>query len=190
MALNKAVHIIQKRDKPSDRFYTPDIVARKCIGMIDHRRDFRYGEEIREDIWYEPFKGLGAYYDKFPCKDENKRWSEIDLGKDAFEFNEKIDIICTNPPYSKLNDCFDMAIKLKPRVIQFLLGVMNVTIPRLNKMSNAGYYLKKMHYVNIKGWFGVSVICQWEIDNDGNTRITHSKETIKKSDGSGYEAVK
>jgi len=47
----------------------------------------------------DPAMGSGAFYDNFPDK-ENNLWCEIDKGRDFFNFNNYVDWIITNPPYS------------------------------------------------------------------------------------------
>ena len=77
---------IKQRDKANDVFITPVELAIKHIKLIEYDKD---------DIWYDPFKNSGNYYNNFP--NENKVWSEILEGNDFFEFNNKVDIICSNP---------------------------------------------------------------------------------------------
>tara|TARA_R100000329_G_C7601149_1_gene213212 strand:- start:485 stop:1060 length:576 start_codon:yes stop_codon:yes gene_type:complete len=149
--LGNIANKIQNRAKPKDVFYTPEVLAKKHIEMIVSGAG---------DIWYDNARGKGAYYDNFPT--ENKRWSEIDEGRDLFDFNERVDIICTNPPYSLLNKILEKSVSLQPRVISYLIGQQNLTPHRLQFMKNNGYGLVKLHLCKVRGFFGYSAICVWE----------------------------
>ena len=149
--LGNIANKIQNRAKPKDVFYTPEVLAKKHIEMIVSGAG---------DIWYDNARGKGAYYDNFPT--ENKRWSEIDEGRNLFDFNERVDIICTNPPYSLLNKILEKSVSLQPRVISYLIGQQNLTPHRLQFMKNNGYGLVKLHLCKVRGFFGYSAICVWE----------------------------
>ena len=75
-------HKIKNRKEAKDIFLTPIELAKNHINMIECKEN---------EIWYDPFKNSGNYYNNFP--NDNKVWSEILEGKDFFEFNEKVDII-------------------------------------------------------------------------------------------------
>ena len=142
---------IRTRETPKDVFYTPEVVAKKHIEMIECKQN---------DIWYDDSKGKGIYYDNFPT--EKKEWSEIRLGKDLFDFDKPINIICGNPPYSLINKILEKSVSLKPRIISYLIGQQNFTPHRLNFMNDNGYGLIKLHLLKIRGFFGYSYICIWE----------------------------
>lgn len=161
--MNKTNDKIKKRIIPNDIFITPLQLAKYHIDMITY---------INDDIWYDPFKNNGSYYNQFP--NENKLWSEILDGKDFFEFNENIDIICSNPPYSLMDKVLKKSIELNPHTISYLIGINNLTTKRIEYMENAGYYITKIHITKVYKWFGMSVIVIWEknknsiIDYDRN----------------------
>lgn len=155
--LSKKSHNIKNRENPKDVFITPKDLAKKHIDLINHKED---------DIWYDPFRNSGVYYKQFPTDKKHKKWSEILKGKDFFEFDKKIDIICSNPPYSLLNKVFEHSIKLNPRVISYLIGINNLTPRRIEMMNNAGYGLTTMYMTNVWRWFGMSVIVVFEKDKD------------------------
>lgn len=144
---------IQQRGKPKDVFYTPEILVKKHIDMIDTKET---------DIWYDDSAGDLVYYDNFPTK--KKYWSEISRGKDLFKFNQNVDIICGNPPYSQLTSVMEKSISLKPRIISYLIGQHNFIPNRLKMMNDNGYGLTKLHIFKVRGWFGFSYICVWEKD--------------------------
>jgi hypothetical protein len=153
MATNsKTSHAIKKRVSPNDVFITPLGLAEKAISMVDYKSD---------DIWYDPFRGTGSYYNQYP--NNNKKWSEITDGRDFFTFNESINIITSNPPYSILDKCIKKFIELKPHTINLLIGINNLTPRRIEILNNAGYYLTKFHMCKVYKWYGMSVIVQFEV---------------------------
>ena len=133
-------HSIKKRKNPKDIFITPEELAKIHIDLINHNDN---------DIWYDPFKNSGVYYNQFPTN--NKKWSEILNGRDFFNFNENINIICSNPPYSLLQRVLEHSIKLNPRVISYLIGINNLTAKRIELMNNAGYGLTKLYITKVCG---------------------------------------
>jgi len=158
--MSKTGHAIKKRENPNDVFITPKILAKKHIDMIDYEED---------DVWYDPFKNTGNYYNQFP--NDNKHWSEILEGQDFFEFDRKVDIICSNPPYSMINKVLEKSISLNPRVISYLIGMGNLTAKRIETMNNAGYGLKKVRMLKVRSWYGMSFIVHFEKDCDNCIEI-------------------
>ena len=146
-------HNIKQREIPNDVFITPLKLAKYNIDMIEYNED---------EIWYDPFKNNGSYYNQFP--NENKKWSEILEERDFFTFDEKVDIICSNPPYSMINKVLEKSVELKPRIISYLIGINNLTAKRLEYMENNGYYITKLHMCKVFKWYGMSMIVVWERD--------------------------
>jgi hypothetical protein len=151
MSLSKKAHAIKNRKNSNDVFITPLELALLHINLIDYNIN---------DVWLDPFRNSGSYYNQFPT--DNKKWCEILDNKDFYDFNEKIDIICSNPPYSEINKIINHSIKLNPRVISFLIGIHNLTPKRIEILNNAGYGLYKIHMIKIYKWFGFSVIVVFE----------------------------
>mgnify|MGYP003677042100 FL=1 len=148
-------HKIKKRNTANDIFITPLDLAKKAISLIEYEDS---------DIWYDPFKNTGNYYNQYP--NDNKLYSEILEDKDFFDFEEHIDIICSNPPYSIIDNVIKKSIDLKPRVINYLIGVGNLTARRLEMFENAGYGLTKIHMCKVYKWYGMSFIVQFEKDKE------------------------
>ena len=144
-------HSIKKREKANDVFITPLDLSKKQIDMIEYNEG---------DIWFDPFKNSGSYYNQFP--NEKKIWTEILEGKDFFEETRQVDIICSNPPYSILDKVFEKSIELNPRVISYLIGVSNLTNKRIELMNQNGYGLTKMYWTKIYKWYGMSCIVMFE----------------------------
>ena len=144
-------HDIKKKTKPNDIFLTPIALAKKHIDMVEYKQD---------DIWYDPFKNTGNYYNNYPT--ENKDWSEIIDGKDFFEYDKPVDIICSNPPYSMINQVLEKSIQLNPKIITYLIGMGNLTTKRIEVMNNAGYGLTKIRMLKVHNWYGMSFIVYFE----------------------------
>lgn len=144
---------IKKRESPNDVFFTPPAVVDIHLKMIEHRLG---------DKWFDPFKGEGAYYDKYPT--ELKDWCEITNGRDFFTYTEPVDIIVSNPPYSLIDDVLAHSVKLGARVISYLIGQNNLTAKRIEYMNNHGYGLSKIHITKVFKWYGLSYIVVFEKD--------------------------
>lgn len=152
---SKTGHKIKKRDNANDVFITPLPLAKKAIDMIEYKPD---------DIWFDPFKNDGSYYNQFP--NQNKVYTEILEQKDFFDFNDKVDIICSNPPYSLMDRVIQKSIELQPHTINYLIGIGNLTARRIEMFEKAGYGLTKMHMCKVFKWYGMSVIVQFEKGKD------------------------
>ena len=150
-------HSIVKRENPNDIFITPPELANKHIQMV---LDLTDNEEM---IWYDPFKNTGNYFNNYPQFEGVKHeWSEILEGRDFFKFNGKVDCIVSNPPYSLMNEVIDKSISLKPAVISFLIGNMNLTPNRIQYFNERGYYLAQLHFCKIYEWFSNSFIVSFK----------------------------
>ena len=166
-AFTKHITGIKNRDKPNDVFLTPLPLAKLAIDMVD---------VDEADVWFDPFKNTGNFYDQFPT--ENKVWAELLDGRDFFDFNDKVDVICSNPPFSILDKVFEHAIELNPRVITFVLGFMNLTPKRCHKMQVHGYEITKLHICTVNGWFMSTIVVCFERDKEGV--VTHDKKAYNR----------
>ena len=144
-------HTIKKRKDANDIFITPLELAKNHIDMIDYNDN---------DIWLDPCKNDGSYYNQFP--NDNKDYCEILEDKDFFEYNSHVDIIIQNPPYSLMNKWIDKNIELKPRIISMLIGIGNLTTKRIQTLENAGYGLTKMKMLKVHKWYGMSCLVVFE----------------------------
>jgi len=150
--MNPAVaHTIKSRKVAKDVFITPKDLAKKHIDMIDYNPS---------DKWLDPCKNSGNYYNQFP--NDNKDYCEILEGKDFFNYNQPVDIICQNPPYSLMNKWIEKNIELNPRVISFLIGIGNLTARRIEMLENAGYGLTKLKMLKVHSWYGMSCLVNFE----------------------------
>ncbi len=164
---SKISHNIKKRETPKDIFITPKPLALTHINMIDNK--------YNNKIWYDPFRNSGNYYSQFPT--HKKEWSEILDGKDFFEFNKNIDVICSNPPYSMIDKILEKCVSLNPDVISFLLGINNLTSKRIEYMENNNYHITKLHMCKVWKWYGMSLIIVWE--KNKNPILTYDRVVWK-----------
>ena len=151
---SKSSHSIKKRNKrnkANDVFITPLELAKLNIDMID---------SIPDDIWLDPCKNDGSYYNQFPT--DNKEYCEILEKKDFFKYTGKPDIIIQNPPYSLMDSWIKKNIELNPRIISMLIGVNNLTARRLEWLEDAGYGITKLKMLKVWKWFGMSYIVVFE----------------------------
>jgi hypothetical protein len=89
----------------------------------------------------EPCKGDGAFYNNLP---EPKDWCEIRDGRDFLEYNNKVDWIITNPPYSTFNDFLLQALAIANEIV-FLVPIDKI-------------FVSKMRVKYITDWGGIKEI--------------------------------
>ena len=147
-------HNIKKRTKANDVFITPLEVAKQQIQLHNINDN---------DLWLDPCRNNkeGSYFNNFP-QNVRKDWCEILEGKDFFEYDENIDIICGNPPYSVIDKWIKKTLQLNPKEFSLLIGIGNLTTRRIEIIENAGYGLSKMKMLKIYDWYGMSCIVVFE----------------------------
>jgi hypothetical protein len=141
---------IQDRKTPNDVFYTPLPVVKIMVDMCDIQPDMKV---------LDPCKGTGNFYNNLPICD--KDWCEITEGKDFFDYDERVDLIIGNPPYSLWSDWLDHTTELTDKFC-YIFGMMNFTDYRLKQIEEKGYGLTKLHIVKIDWWFSQSIIAVFE----------------------------
>jgi type I restriction-modification system DNA methylase subunit len=158
---------VKNRKEPKDVFYTPLPVAMKLIKMADIKEH----EKVLD-----PSRGLGVFYNNFPnCA--AKDWCEITENKDFFDYNEHVDVIIGNPPFSMWNKWLDHSIKLKPSRICYVIGVLNLSPQRIERMSAAGYKITKIEILNVRDWFSNTLLVVF--DKHGEAVISHDPNVYK-----------
>ena len=148
-------HIIKGRKTAKDIFITPLELAKRHIDMIDC---------LPYDKWLDCCKNDGSYYNQFPTN--NKDYCEILEEKDFLEYKGHVDIICSNPPYSIIDEWLTKSIELNPRIISYLLGIHNLTAKRMEWLQKAGYGLTKITMCKIQEWYGMSIMVVFEKNKD------------------------
>jgi hypothetical protein len=151
------------RIRKNDIFLTPEEVAKHHIESV---------KSCAPDslIWVDPFRNTGIYYKNFPemntkyNEPQRKDWCEILEGRDALKYDYHGTIVCSNPPYSLINQLLDQMVETEASAISLLIGCVNLTTPRLNKMREAGYTIADLQLYNVKGYFGTSFAITWVRD--------------------------
>lgn len=112
----------------NDMIYTPDHIAKMIIDLLPIKPDDRV---------YDPFFGQGAFYNQFPeCI---KFWSEIQKGKDFFDFDEHVDWIVSNPPYSIFDDVMRHSYELADNIVYLIpLNKITSSMKRLRELKKYG----------------------------------------------------
>jgi hypothetical protein len=131
-------------------------------------------------IILDPFAGKKAYYNEMLNLFSNCtiEYTEIDEGKDFFNYKNKVDYIISNPPYSLINKVLEHSVSLKPKVISYLLGCINITPARIEYMNKHGYYVTGFFLTKVYKWFGHSVIITFSNETTNNI-ISFNKKAYK-----------
>ena len=124
------MRLCPKTNQPhQDIVYTP---ASLCKKIVEHYQP--------QGLILEPCKGDGAFLEFLPGAD----WCEIQEGVDFFDYKKSPDWIVTNPPWSKIRQFIDHAIKIDTKNIVFLININALTTrSRINLIYNNGYGVKE-----------------------------------------------
>ena len=167
--MNKSSEKVAKRQNPNDIFYTPSSAVDVHLNLLN--------EYVCDgDMILDPFFGDGKYFNKFSYFNKNNSfdWTEIALGKDFYDYSRSVDVICSNPPYSCIDQVLEKSVSLNPHTISYLIGFTNLTTKRIEFMNKHGYNLVKMHLTKIYKWFGMSAICIFT--KSGNNCISFDRK--------------
>lgn len=114
-----------ENENPWDLVYTPDEIAKKIVTM------FSPSGKILE-----PCKGKGVFLKYLP---KNTEWCEIKEGRDFFDYNEKVDWIITNPPYSIYDKFIEHCFELSDNIVILVpLGKALSKWERIIQIKNYG----------------------------------------------------
>jgi len=156
------------QSKISDKVYTPVDVAKK---IIEHFKP--------EGKVLDPSKGPGAFYNNFPENCE-KYYCEIDEGIDFFEFNEKVDWIISNPPYSVFSNWLKHSFEIADNVVYlFPLYLLSTSFNKTSYVANYGGITELTIFSNNPrkewGWPIQWPICvaHFKKDYQGSTEIKY-----------------
>ena len=100
----------------------------------------------KNKVWY---NNIPDYCLKEEC--------EIEDGKDFLTINTRYDWIIGNPPFHLGWKFLEKASEISDKGIAFLgnLNFFNSCVPnRFEKLKSKGFYLRKIHIVQDKRWFG------------------------------------
>lgn len=108
----------------NDVVMTPDSVAKKIVSHFNPK-----GKGL------EPCSGTGNILNYL----ENAEWCEISKGRNFFDFNEKIDYIFTNPPWSQFRKFLKHSMEIADN-IYFLITINHIfTKARLRDIEEKGF---------------------------------------------------
>lgn len=142
-----------RKSKKNDCIHTPLPIVLKMIEMCDIQDD---------DIVLDPSAGTNKiFFNNLPanCK---KMYCEIEDGSDFFQFNDRIDVIIGNPPYSLWNKWLEHTCSLQPTKFCYIFGQLNFTTIRINKILKHGYSITGFHLCKVDWWFGDSYLVLFE----------------------------
>lgn len=136
--LNTIAHSIKHRENPNDEFMTPPYLAKKLYEWVNPA-----GRVL--DSAY----GTGNFtFDLSTC--------------DFFDWDEKVDWIVTNPPYSKIDKYLEHSCEIADKGFAYLLGLHNLTPKRIEACEKQGFYITRIHLCKVFKWFGISAMVVWE----------------------------
>ena len=92
--------------KKGDKVYTPNVI---CEDMVKFFKP--------EGIVLEPCYGKGNIYNHLPT---GSLFCEIEMGLDFYEFNENVDWIITNPPYSHFSKFIKHGLEISKNSVWLL----------------------------------------------------------------------
>jgi hypothetical protein len=127
--------IPSKNNAVSDRVYTPDNLAQKIVSYFKP-----FGKKCLD-----PCKGKGAFLNSFNNIGINADWCEIDEGKDFFQYNEKVDWIISNFPWSIHRKFLQHSMSISDNIVT--LVTVNHVIglkARLNDVRDSGFFIREI----------------------------------------------
>ena len=142
---------IKCRETPFDTIYTPKPVALKMIEMCD----LKPGETVLD-----PCYGAGVFYENFPDY-VNKEFCEIALALDFFDFEDRVDCVIGNPPYSLWSKWLRHTIKITDKFC-YIFGNLNFTDKRVREITDAGFGITKFHLLKVNWFFSPSYLVVFE----------------------------
>jgi hypothetical protein len=136
---------LENTKKRGDIVYTPNWCAEDMVRFFNPTGSI-----------LEPCKGNGAFLKHLPT---NAFWCEISEGRDFFEWQQPVDWIITNPPYSKTRPFMKHAFKVARNVVYL--------IPARNLFSGYGTVREATSYGGMKNlrWYGTGASLGFPMGN-------------------------
>lgn len=126
------------KNKPShDIVMTPVFLSKK---IIDH---YLKSIDCSNLSILDPAKGKGAFYDNYPNSFKYKYWCELEYKKDFFKFNNKVDWIITNPPWSKMREFLIHGMKVSDNIVYLSIFNHFTTKARFADLKKYNFGLKE-----------------------------------------------
>ncbi|OWJ88414.1 hypothetical protein CDV54_21230 [Paracoccus yeei] len=100
--------LVPAKNAPAqDLVMTPPELAAAVIGHFSDRMAGRV---------LDPARGQGAFHDGFPTH-LDRHWCEIGEGRDFFDWQQPVDRVMTNPPWSRLREFTRHAMRIAPNIV-------------------------------------------------------------------------
>lgn len=118
-------------NKPNDKIYTPAKIAKTIIDKINNK--FNISGKVLD-----AFSVDNIFYDNYPSEID-KDWCEIDKDRDFFCYDEKIDWIITNPPYSIFERVLDHSFEIAENIVYLVpLSKVVSSMGRIRQIEKFG----------------------------------------------------
>ncbi|TAV14716.1 hypothetical protein [Rhizobium ruizarguesonis] len=116
----------------SDRVYTPAQWAKAVINALPLC-----------GVVLDPARGQGAFYDRFPSSCQ-KLWCEIEDGRNFFDFDQHVDWIVTNPPWSTIKEFMGHAMAIADNVVFLVTTNHAFTKSRVRLAEELGFGMRSI----------------------------------------------
>ena len=156
---------------PNDVIYTPKELAINCIKSFDLKTN---------DTVLDPFFGNGIFFNNYPDF-VSKQLCEIEppYNKDFFEYNDKVDWIISNPPFSMISKVFEHTVKITNKGFGYILPAYALSQKRLRILKENNFAVTGISYFYITEWFGFPVIF---------IKVEKNKQSIFLFESKNYES--
>lgn len=109
----------------NDIVFTPSLIAKKICSL------FNINGKVLE-----PCKGEGIFLKYLPA---GTLWCEITEGKNYYDFNDSVDWIVTNPPYSDFNRFLEHSFNLSDNIVLLVpIAKMMKSMGTIKQIFNYG----------------------------------------------------
>ena len=153
MGIQDQAGMVRYRKKANDIFFTPERLAKKCIDFVPVKK----GDIVLDNA----SGGSKVFLNNFPRKIESKECN-ITSGSDFLQWNQEIDWIITNPPYSILYDYLMKSCEFCRKGFAYLIAQHGLTPKRIEDCQNKGFHISHIHLCKVSRWFGMTNFVIWE----------------------------
>jgi hypothetical protein len=160
----KIIQNVKNRKEANDKIYTPNDVAIKMISLCD----IKEGDKVLDCS-----KGGGVFYNNYPTNCI-KDYCEIEENRDFFNYNDKVDWIIGNPPYSLWTKWINHTVNITDNFC-YIFGAFNLTPSRLQIIYDKGFIATHFHICKVNWWFSPSFIIVFKKGNQEDNILTTTK---------------
>jgi len=134
-------------EKHTNREYTPESCVKDMIKFVPI---------IEGDIVLDCSCGINkVWLNNFPTI--NKIGIDKDFGDDFMTYNERVDWVISNPPFTNFIEFCFKSSEICNKGFAFLINhsrINQVTPRRLERLKEKGFYLNEIIILSISKWFG------------------------------------